>query len=125
MIISKFMDHTRVPISKAPKGTMYKIFSVTCGVISNGNNAVIIVPYAMEDEATTLDVTAANAWAVFPTDTVGFFHLANFQLGEQTKWFSVAPSNDVTSFQAVVIFHGELVKASRQELLIEWFRKGR
>lgn len=128
MIISKFFDSNSDPVKfKAPKGFMYNIFDIHFSVTLAGSNIVGVLNYLLEDEVDQDDWNVANAegvLAIIATNIAGQAEDFNFTKGEMTKFISIA-ANTSTVFACFIIIHFELVKASKTELILEWFRKGR
>lgn len=110
-------------VFKAPIRTMYKIHSFYGIINFAGNNSVRILNYAVEDDFV---IGAQNEGLIFAieADSGNISALFVLPVPEITKWITIHRSSG-TAFTGTVFMNYELVKATRTELLIEWFRKGR
>lgn len=125
MIINAFMTETTPPkFFKAPKGFMYEIFDIHFSILVGGSNGIGVVPYQLEDEVVFLSTTTSEFLAFMPTDIAGNIADFAFTKGEKTKYITIA-IQDSTAIGVIIIIHYELTHASRTELILEWFRKGR
>lgn len=124
-IISVVMDNSMLSLRyKAPKNHMYRVTDIHGSVISNGNNqGVWVIPYLVEPER-----IAFNPQGEFLAFIV--CHIAGqsidfeFMNAENTKFISLVRRLDA-NFECAIVIHYELIKASKKELILEWFRKGR
>lgn len=125
MIISARLDETDIPkIFKAPTGKMFVIWDIHFSVLSSGDNSMAIIPYAMDGGVAVHGLTSTEILSLMPMDIAGQAEDFSFTNGERTKMFSVTRQN-ANAFIGYVIIHYDLVGASKIDLLMEWFRKGR
>lgn len=126
MIISVFITETSSPFTfKAPKGTMYKIWDVHSTIFAGGANAIGVLNFLSEliEDVWNVDDTGGLI-AVFDTAITGSTQDFQFTTGEKSKFITIAKDGS-SAFAASIIIHYELISASKTELIIEWFRKGR
>lgn len=110
---------------KAPRGFMYEIWDIHFMVFTAGAGILTIVNYLLEDEVTTISVRRSEGiLASFSSTIAGQAEDFTFTKGEKTKFITGARDGSNT-MGVIAIIHYELIKASRTELLLEWFRKGR
>lgn len=109
---------------KAPIRHMYEIHSIYGSIFSGGSNFVSIVDYLLEDEVTSIPNTV-DTIALITSNIAGTQFQFNLPVPAKTKFISVGPGNDSTVFSTHIYINYELIKASKTELLMEWFRKGR
>jgi len=108
---------------KAPYRTMYKIYSIYGTIVSAANNTMKVVDYGVEDEVVTLgDV---NEGVIFEMET-SVIHSTNFVIPFPIiSKFLTFGTRLTTAFSGRILVNYELINATRTQLLIEWFRKGR
>lgn len=110
---------------RAPRNFMYLIHSVHLTVLTAGNNRVIVIDELAEDEVTTLSVGRSSGIIfVGETDIAGLLPDITFSVPLPSKFISIGREL-ATTFSAFIIIDYELIEASKTELIIEWFRKGR
>jgi len=110
---------------KAPKSTMYEIHGIFIDIVSAGNNSIGVLNYLVEDQITTKN--AGVDFEGFLVAIEGDIQRSTniiFPIPEITKFISVLTRSS-SSFEAFVAINYKLKPATRTELLIEWFRKGR
>ena len=112
---------------KAPHGFMYEITDIHFSVLAAVNNRVYVIGYDIEEKGTSTDIAAsdvADFIAIMETEAIRqqSFH---FSVAEKVKYLLLAQAASGNAFECSVVIVGRLTKASKTELLMEWFRKGR
>ena len=109
---------------KAPRGFMYEIFTMYGAIDTANGNSVAILDYLVEDEVSFISNLSHLIGLI---DTLVAGNHFNFTLLApiKTKFISISASFTSPSFIVNLFINYKLVKASRTELLLEWFRKGR
>lgn len=120
LLISALLQDNAL-VFKAPKNHMYFVENVSF-VNSQADDFFIFVFDEMLEDV--VDITSRRSpIAVFEAAISGTnFHVTG--INHKTKYLTVNKSN-ANSVNIFVLIYGELIKASRSELLMEWFRKGR
>ncbi len=126
MLISKFMQEgSPAARFKAPRHKMYRVHNIMFTTLVGGNNALSIIPYLLEDGINVYNPSlSSDLLAVFDTAIAGNHHSAHLPEPEDTKFITIARTSS-TTFNAFVVINYELIKASKPDLIWEWFRKGR
>ena len=127
MLISKLVtDITPVKRYKAPKGFMYLVRKIIMTVMTSGTGIFRVVPYWIEQDQLVVGriPDAEEILAIIPSNTVGRQCIFSYPLGEKTKFLSLGRHDDAGG-GVMVIIHYDLVKASKVDLIWEWFRHGR
>lgn len=116
-----FTDFTIV--LKAPRNTMYKITGIQYMLQTAVQNKTAIYdreiksPTGAPIESTnTVDGIIAN----FTNNFVGQSFVDN--INETVKHITIAKDSN-SNVDSRVIIYGDIVKASRKDLIVEWFRK--
>lgn len=111
---------------KAPKNTMFLVSDIHGSVLSSGANTVSVINELLEDELEIIqaDTRQSGMIAAFSTAIAGNHVDFNFMTPQKSKFLTVARSSS-TAFNAIIIIVYELIKATKPELIVEWFRKGR
>lgn len=116
---------TNIKLLKAPTNMMYKIFGISVHSNTIGSQAISVLDMLLEDEVTVFDPFARTAGIIF----IHEFDEANsfvryYEKGIETKFLSFITR--VTNMQGItIIIDYELKRATKSELILEWFRKGR
>ena len=106
---------------KAHKGMLYFIEGILFSNDSGVGGQIRIYDEIIEDAP---DVTTrAGFMACFSPSTDGS-NLFVGNINHKTKYISIL-KNVVATVNVDIVIYGELIKASKTDLLIEWFRKGR
>lgn len=125
LLIDKFVDQSlsTEPLTfKAPKRRMYLISSIAFFINVAGANAVHITDYSYEELNAVVDITGSKTIISFPAAALNFFQITD--MDHKAKYISIGSATS-TTFTGVIYIYGDLIKATRVELLWEWFRKGR
>lgn len=103
---------------------MYKIWDIHFSIDAGGSSLVFVIPYLIPESITgAFDPDRKEILAVMPTDIAGQQADFNFTEGEETKYVTIGRANNTNQTTWIVI-HFTLVKASKVDLIIEWFRRG-
>lgn len=108
---------------KAPRHMMYKISSIHFSVaIALAANQILVfsrelTPTGIPDDFTT---SRDSVIAVKSTEAIGDFQVMD--INEKAKIITVGKDNSGVT-NAIVTIYGELIRATKVELIIEWFRK--
>ena len=109
---------------KAPTGMMYKVESVhIINLTAEAGTLLYLQDFNIHPNNVTDNAGSQNNWlAIHECDSI---HSSFTQdINEKTK-FLIVQKNSATTINARITVYGKLVKASRLELLVEWFRKVR
>lgn len=107
---------------KAPRNMMFNVESVACSVSTAlATNYVIVTTRWLEDEIVD-STTLADVIAAFASDLQENFEIIN--INETAKYLSIGKTN-AGSIDAMVLIYGTIKRATKMDLLIEWFRRGR
>lgn len=107
--------------ARAPAGLIYNVKMIHVAIVTVlADNYLIIANRWLEDIADTIRRT--DRVATFSTAIAGNYFLDGLE--EFTKYLTIGKTN-ATSLDAVVNIYGELVKGSKIQLVMEWFRKAR
>jgi len=107
---------------KAPRHLMYLIDSVIFVITSANANRIVISDRLVDDQATT--VNELDGFVMFNPVNTNVNNVQYTNLNVKTKFLTIGMHTTIGATVFVYIF-GEYFKASRTDLLIEWFRKGR
>ena len=108
---------------KAPRNTMYHIHSIVFSMpIAINIFALIFARELKSPTGSRLDTTSSTSdlIAVHTHNVVGSFEISG--INETCKSITIG-KNDAQSSDVRVSIYGDIVKASRKDLIIEWFRK--
>jgi len=115
-----------IRVFKATKGFMYEITDIIFSVITPVNNRVYVIPYNVEDRASTdLGPTDINEFLAMCEVNIERIQSYHFTEPAVTKFISMAQAASGNAFICAVSVIGKLKKASTTELIMEWFRHGR
>lgn len=126
LLISNSVFEGDFPTYKAPKGKMYFVEAILFAVTTGLSNVVaVVLDEAVEFESNTpfslqRRIESALATVNLADDRSFFVHGIN----HKTKYLTFG-ANSISSFVYLFQVYGELVNASKKDLLSEWFRKGR
>lgn len=106
---------------RAPKGMLYQIEAIHLAItVVLASNYIRVKSDWVRDIS---DQVSRNfRIADFDTTIAGNYYLNNLE--ERTKFITVGKSN-AGSLDAEITFYGKLVKGTKVELIMEWFRKVR
>lgn len=107
---------------KAPKGMMYRLHSFHATNFSSVANQLFVLDEGLDEPPTSLGF-GRPFLALIDLNIDGLFVYGEFD-NHKTKFLSMGPLT-IAQINSCIQIYGELVIASRTELLIEWFRKGR
>lgn len=121
IILSELFTKTIPLQKKAPRNTMYQIDAIfiSNGVVSAGGE-ILVLDRQVALATTTLDVNKENVVSMITTDAI-HEHFVN-TIDHKTKYITIGNTISGTPNCRVIVY-GSIVRASRKELLIEWFRK--
>lgn len=106
---------------KAPKNMMYKISGINFSNDSPVGGQIRIFDEQTEDN---VDFTSKTGFiASFGISVDGNSHFID-NIDHTTKFISIL-KNVAATVNVDIQIYGDLVKASKTDLIIEWFRKGR
>lgn len=110
---------------KAPHHLMYEIHYIYAMIKNAGSNEFGVYSRDIANSVVSVNpfTSQDDLIAVFTSDTVGHFGY-EFLIPEKAKFLSFARSGS-NAFEAIILVHYNLIKATKIELLWEWFRKGR
>lgn len=122
MIIGSKLLNTINPIRlKAPQGMMFVIQSIhVANAGSDVANNLFVLDYLVEDQVG--QITPSDWISSVRLLTTGHNEFVN-DLHHQCKYISILTDANVPNCRVTI--HGRLINASRTQLLIEWYRKGR
>ena len=125
-ILSGFVTETSPVRMKAPSGSMYEIHSIFLDTNDVVNNAISIYNYLMEDEITVVDPNTTGEGLLMSIEC-DVQRSVNFVLPipEKTKYITAIARSVTAGLFAHFAINYQLVTATKLELLMEWFRKGR
>lgn len=105
---------------KAPRNHMYLVESIH--MMLHGDQANNAIRLYSRQLATNVDFFTgiSEVFASFSSETVGNFQISG--INEKMKHISIAKTTAM-GVVAEISIYGELIKASRTELIVEWFRK--
>lgn len=109
---------------KAPRGTMWKVDSLSIVVSDSSTASLVIVDYAFEDNVDPGSVSLAGIDALIFVTANALTQYRLTKMDHKAKFLSVL-INTLVSTNFHVAIYGEIVSASRTDLILEWFRKGR
>lgn len=123
MFISEHVSQSSNLRFKALKNHIYHIKEITYTPVVVGNNRFFVFDYLQEEPPATFDETTTHPI---------FFVNANLTLIQRisypepiiTKFISLNANNQGTAAQGRFIINYTQEKASKTELLMEWFRGG-
>lgn len=125
MILSVNMNQEDIFRIKAPTGLMFKIHSMYATTITPGDNGILVINESLEEQVTTIGNAAIRSGVIFEMEAdVSQNAYFGLPVPEITKFISIATRTS-TAFAVDVFINYEFKKATKTELLIEWFRKGR
>lgn len=108
---------------KAPTGLMYMVESIhLINLTAEVGTLIFVGDYNLHVLSATDSKEPTNWLAIHHCDTVSDIMIRG--INEKTK-FLIAHKNSSTLINGRITVYGTLVKASRTQLLIEWFRKVR
>ena len=108
---------------KAPTGMMYMVESIHfVNLTIEAGTLIYVADYNIHPNNVTDNKEPSNWLAIHECDAISDIQING--INEKTK-FLIAHKNSSTLILGRVTVYGSLVKASRTQLLIEWFRKVR
>lgn len=107
---------------KAPRGMMYFVEGINFATVQADGIYITVHPFAI-DATFNIDVSTRQAIASFSASIAGTNHFIG-GINEKSKFLSIAKAS-VQTVDVSIEIYGELVKASRTELIMEWFRRGK
>lgn len=123
MLISKRINQTTDLNFKAPKNEIYMIRSITIIPVTIAANRVLVFDRHTEEEPASISESV---------DTIFFANMAlsvitqiYYEEPVITKFIGINAVNESTPFDARIIINYSTRRATKTELIIEWFRKGR
>jgi len=124
LLISQFFNgETDRRGYRAPKGHLWLINAYVVNVFNSASVRIIALGRKLAfDHPTPLGDKEAYLFSI--DHEPGHFLSPGINLDEKMKWITIGPKDFVASSCSIQIF-GEIIKASRIELIIEWFRNRR
>lgn len=120
LISHQFVDN--IVRFKAPQHKMYHVSSIAASNLSAVVDHVHIFSESLEAED-DLDATLRiSPFATFTSSAIGNFQIQG--IDDIMKYISIGKSN-AASVNMWINIYGELKKATKKQLIMEWFMKGR
>jgi len=108
---------------KAPKGTMYKLESFVFSNLSSTGAEFVVIDRGVEDDFSS-DFQLSSQFLLH-IDTGLDGHTFSGNIPHVCKFLTLGPRRSSTAIRCAISIYGELIKANKFDLIIEWFRKGR
>lgn len=109
--------------TRAPKGMIYKVENITVTIkTALADNYIFIFSRELPQGTTDSTTSRSNLLGVVSTALTATFEITG--VNEKAKVISVA-KEQAGSCAAFIMVYGEIVKATRRELILEWIRKKR
>ena len=106
---------------KAPRNTMWRVDSINfSNQLVVANEEIFVVDRQFPTATLTVSRTVDHILGVMPTDAIANHQILD--IDHKTKYLTIV-SEAGTTKDAQISIYGEIIRASRKELLIEWFRK--
>lgn len=123
LLISDRVDQNNpVKRYKAPHHMMYelKILNLTIArETASQGDFLLFLDYLLEDE-----VTEASGTQSFHYQQIAANETVSIPLDIRTKFVSVIDTT-ASNYSVGFVLYGDIIKVSKTDLILEWFRKGR
>ena len=106
---------------RAPRNTIWRVDSINfSNQLVVANEEIYVVDREFPTSTLIVSRTVDHILGLMPTDAIANHQILD--IDHKTKYLTIA-SDVGTTKDAQISIYGEIVRASRKELLIEWFRK--
>ena len=111
---------------KAPKGKMYLIESMNFNNRDSTLNTILIFDEWLEEDAGAVDdnTTRRSQIASFYVIAIDGSNHSISGIDHECKYITIAKTQ-ATSVDVLIEIYGKFTIASKTDLILEWFRKGR
>ncbi len=123
LISEVFLNEDGGKVFRAPVGMLYNINSIFVNLLVIGGGAMYILDRGVEDPLQNVFPTSPLVQVELSTTTANYVFL---DVDHDTKYISVVFDNFSPGAGSYWVgIYGNLIKASKSELIWQWFRKGR